>query len=225
MRLRRAHGARRFACLSPTKDGEVDVLQYRLWADEPLKRCSSCRELKPLEEYHRNRAKPDGLQARCRTCNIALNRQWYSDHPEAAKLRMYARERRIRNRNRRQIVEYLLEHPCVDCGEADPVVLDFDHMRDKLCNVSFLTHTTATWARILEEISKCEVRCANCHRRRTAERADSFRHRFMRELVDASAGLASSVTARAAGAMVARRTFNPQVPGSSPGRPTHQAEA
>lgn len=99
---------------------------------------------------------------------------------------MYARDRRVRNRNRRQLVEYLLEHPCVDCGEADPVVLDFDHMRDKRCNVSLLTHSTATWTRILEEISKCEVRCANCHRRRTAERANTFRHRFMQELADAS---------------------------------------
>lgn len=100
--------------------------------------------MKPLADFHRNRTKRDGLQSRCRDCNIARNRQWYAANPEAAKRRMYARERDLRDRNRRLLVEYLLDHPCVDCGESDPVVLDFDHVRDKRRNVSFLVHTVCT---------------------------------------------------------------------------------
>ena len=68
-------------------------------------------------------------------------------------------------------LEYLLSHPCVDCGEKDPVVLEFDHVRGvKEWNVSLLVRSNSSWKRVLEEIEKCEVVCANCHKRRTAER-------------------------------------------------------
>jgi hypothetical protein len=68
-----------------------------------------------------------------------------------------------------KVVAYLLEHPCVDCGETDWQVLDFDH-RDpgtKCDHVARLVHN-ASWATVLQEIEKCDVRCANCHRRKTA---------------------------------------------------------
>jgi len=67
-----------------------------------------------------------------------------------------------------QLIEYLRGHPCVDCGETDIVVLDFDHLRDKAAGVSDLVAAGARWERILVEIEKCEVVCANDHRRRTA---------------------------------------------------------
>jgi len=56
--------------------------------------------------------------------------------------------------------KYLLNHPCVDCGESDPVVLTFDH-RDqskKKCRINSL-HS------LRYEAKKCDVRCANCHLR------------------------------------------------------------
>jgi len=88
------------------------------------------------------------------------------------KKRKYWREikRRSRARNRRFIIEYLSDHPCVDCKEIDPVVLEFDHVRgtkvDTISNLAF--RYTSSLRRIREEMKKCEVRCANCHRRRHA---------------------------------------------------------
>jgi hypothetical protein len=66
---------------------------------------------------------------------------------------------------------YFSTHPCVDCGEADPIVLEFDHIEKetKLAAVSELVWLQRPWRIILEEIKKCEVRCANCHRRKTAK--------------------------------------------------------
>src|SRR2546423_10485650 len=142
-----------------------------------MKRCTDCRELKPLDEFHRHRGKRDGRQTGCRACNIALNKQWYKDHPEARAERMdgYAKVRR--RDNQRRIYEYLLDHSCVDCGESDPVVLDFDHLRDKVANVTAMLGSP--WHKILAEIAKCEVRCANCHRRATARRLGSFRATYV----------------------------------------------
>ena len=58
---------------------------------------------------------------------------------------------------------------CVDCGERDARCLDFDHVRGvKTHNIAHMT--ACSRERVLAEIAKCDVRCANCHRKRTAER-------------------------------------------------------
>lgn len=63
---------------------------------------------------------------------------------------------------------YLCNHPCVDCGESDPVVLEFDHVRGvKDTNVANLISGAGRMQRLMDEIAKCDVRCANCHRRKT----------------------------------------------------------
>jgi hypothetical protein len=59
---------------------------------------------------------------------------------------------------------------CVDCGETDPAVLQFDHVRgEKKFKLSEAHRVGAGKKRILEEIEKCEVRCVNCHTSRTAK--------------------------------------------------------
>lgn len=61
---------------------------------------------------------------------------------------------------------------CQDCGwTGHPRALDWDHVRgDKITTISILIANGATWANILDEMSKCELVCANCHRIRTCER-------------------------------------------------------
>lgn len=86
--------------------------------------------------------------------------------------------RKAKDHNKRAIKEakdyirnYLLEHPCVDCGEIDIVVLEFDHVRGiKKHNISNMKHASYCIVSIKEEIDKCEVRCCNCHRRVTNTR-------------------------------------------------------
>jgi len=74
-----------------------------------------------------------------------------------------------RDQNRQEVRLYLAAHPCVDCGASDLLVLEFDH-RDptaKLKEVASLM-VNRRWPRVLAEIDKCDVRCVNCHRRKTA---------------------------------------------------------
>lgn len=64
-------------------------------------------------------------------------------------------------------IAYLQEHPCVDCDEDDLRVLEYDHVRGtKESEISTLLRQS-DMGRIAAERAKCEVRCCNCHRRRS----------------------------------------------------------
>ena len=70
----------------------------------------------------------------------------------------------------------MVTHPCIDCGEADPRLLEFDHVRGKKKDsVSVLADGDYALGRVKKEISFCEVRCANCHRRKTYDDRGWFR--------------------------------------------------
>jgi hypothetical protein len=71
-------------------------------------------------------------------------------------------------------VEFLKNHPCVDCGESDLIVLEFDHLTDKSFAVAYGIRN-CNWDSVLAEIAKCDVVCANCHGRRTAQRRGYLR--------------------------------------------------
>jgi hypothetical protein len=76
----------------------------------------------------------------------------------------------------RYLLDYFSSHPCCDCGETDPMVLEFDHL-DAEAKAFDICHCLPyrNWQSILDEIDKCEVVCANCHRRRTARRGGTIR--------------------------------------------------
>ncbi len=77
----------------------------------------------------------------------------------------------------KEVVGYLRQHPCTDCGEKDIIVLDFDHVRGtKRQGISVMIRVGYKWEDILLEIDKCEVVCANCHRKRTAKRGNHFKY-------------------------------------------------
>lgn len=137
------------------------------------RRCRHCDKDKPLAAFNWRSRKKGIRQTKCKDCQSAYHRQHY----QANKTRYIKKARRWDAENkaerqdavRRYIVNYLLEHPCVDCGETDPIVLDFDHVRGKKrFNVSAMISLYYDLAYIKAEIAKCEVRCANCHRIKTA---------------------------------------------------------
>jgi hypothetical protein len=140
----------------------------------PLLKCYRCGELKPVDEFSWRRKRKKQRDTFCRPCrsaygkeHYAANRQRYIDQAAVVKERLN-RERTL------WLIEYFKTHPCTDCGERDPVVLEFDHLRDKAFAIGPAL-ATRRWTDILDEIEKCEVVCANCHRRRTAKRRGSMR--------------------------------------------------
>ena len=83
--------------------------------------------------------------------------------------KLYAAQKRHRQRIRAQLFEFLSTKSCMDCGEKDPIVLEFDHKNpeDKFKIVGRMLSGHYSWNSVLAEIEKCDVRCANCHRRKT----------------------------------------------------------
>ena len=82
---------------------------------------------------------------------------------------LYKAQKRHRIKIREKLLVFLSMKSCLDCGEKDPVVLDFDH-RDqstKFKSISQMLSGHYSWNSLMKEIEKCEIRCANCHRRRT----------------------------------------------------------
>jgi hypothetical protein len=93
-------------------------------------------------------------------------------HYQANKAIYMAGNRRRVDRNKEYVIAYKKTHPCVDCGNADYRVLDFDHLPEfqKAMHVSVAVANGWSLQKIQSEIDKCEVRCANCHRIKTWER-------------------------------------------------------
>lgn len=90
---------------------------------------------------------------------------------------------KYRERLRERLFEYLTWKRCIDCGESDPLVLEFAHVRGEKENavIEILTRTTK-WEKVVAEIKKCKIRCANCHRRRTMKKRNFHRFRFFRDI-------------------------------------------
>jgi hypothetical protein len=128
------------------------------------KSCGRCERELPLSSFNR---RGTGTQHWCRECF----RSYFQARGDAHR-RQSAEARRRRVASARGFVDaYLAAHPCVDCGEPAREVLDFDHVAGKVALVSALAAWGAPRRTIEAEIARCEVRCANCHRRVTAHRA------------------------------------------------------
>lgn len=129
-----------------------------------------CRQEKLEADFAFRRIATGVRQDHCRACHAAYRRQHYLDNRETYIKREVARMKGYREQNRILLLEYLKSHPCVDCGQPDPVLLEFDH-RDRTTKTRAVTHLALqkSWKRVVAEIAKCDVRCVVCHRRRTAQ--------------------------------------------------------
>lgn len=89
--------------------------------------------------------------------------------PYKDRSKLYETQKRHRIRVRIELFSFLSQKKCIDCGEKDPVVLEFDHKirAKKFKGVASMLAGHYSWKSVLAEIQKCDIRCANCHRRKT----------------------------------------------------------
>lgn len=127
-----------------------------------IKKCRRCLIEYPIDQFLL--IKVNQRHARCHECRKECSRGYY---------------RNARKHIKEWIYDYLLDHPCVDCGERDPMRLTFDHKQEKHFDIgkAFIGKAKDLES-VQREIRKCEVRCANCHTVKTHKENDTWKYRM-----------------------------------------------
>ena len=112
--------------------------------------------------------------------DVEKRRAYFRNNPKHLRL-VKANTAKYWKENQEKLWTFLADKHCTDCPETDPLVMEFDHVRgNKRSSISrMLRH--CLWSTILTEIAKCEIRCANCHRRRTVQSGNHWRWSKRRE--------------------------------------------
>jgi hypothetical protein len=136
------------------------------------KNCSKCGKEKALEDFCKDGRQPSGRHPSCKECdNSRKRKKWNDDAIWREKKKAENKKRAMDRRREKQIklLTILKTNGCIDCGERDPLILEFDHVRGKTEGISNMMRDNYSWEEIEVEIAKCEVRCCNCHRRKTSK--------------------------------------------------------
>jgi hypothetical protein len=120
-----------------------------------------------------NKAK--GLRASwCRKCKSEWSREkWASGSEKQANYESKAKRVKAAHD---YIWDLFQNSRCADCGERNPIVFEFDHLSDKFLGDSRMVNSNYGLEKIKEEIAKCDIVCANCHKIRTSQRGNHWRY-------------------------------------------------
>lgn len=148
-----------------------------------MKTCPKCLIEKSESEFHKDRARSDGLFAICKTCVSVKGKERYYSMTHEQRLaynsrqkdryhgilhpRKLADERGLYRERKQRITDIKSSHGCLRCGEIDASCLDFHHVGEKSFEIS--NGKKISESRLGKEISKCVVLCSNCHRKLHAE--------------------------------------------------------
>lgn len=110
-----------------------------------MKVCNECGKEKPLKQFNKN---GEGYRAKCRVCSKKLQKLTWQ----------------MATKRNQEYVREVKAEGCSRCGESRYICLDFHHVRDKKYWISKLVASGASLDKLKEEVSKCIILCANCHR-------------------------------------------------------------
>lgn len=138
-----------------------------------MKVCTKCKENLPDSSYNIKKINKNGTLQKQSIC-IECNKIYQKEHYVKNKEKYYLKARNWENEYKKNVYSVLMEMTkdgCVKCGEKHFACLQFDHIeRDKkTSNISTMIRDTKKIDLILEEIKKCNILCANCHAKKTAE--------------------------------------------------------
>lgn len=136
------------------------------------KTCFKCKRELLSEMFSKNSRRKDGLQTHCKDCQLEYKRSHYERNKDDYLKKSYARKKAYRE----EFLDFLKTQKCKDCGNDDYRVFEFDHLYDKKFDISRKIGGQ-TLSSLMEEIEKCDIVCANCHRIRTCIRGNWYRNK------------------------------------------------
>jgi len=135
--------------------------------------CCRCQTDKPIEEFAPSQRARGNRKHLCSPCRRAYHREWYLRNKREQLARMTITRPLYKARVAAEI-DRIEARPCADCGRSYPAyVMDFDHVSGTKNFCLARARSGVALRRIVAEVTKCEVVCANCHRARTHARSRS----------------------------------------------------
>lgn len=125
--------------------------------------CVLCHEWKDEEDFNWKCKSLGVRHTSCCECHKPFRKRWYEGRKERHLQQVKERKQLVRDIAREYVWDYLSKHPCIECGESDPVVLEFHHRHGKDPAVSFLVAAGYSIATIQAEIDKCDVLFMTLH--------------------------------------------------------------
>lgn len=139
-----------------------------------MKTCTKCLQGKDESEFFIKDKKTGRLHTQCKVCYKEYRKTYYTEHyakyHKEYLLRAKIRRTTLRDQFRHNMLKYLSNEQCAVCGEADIRTLEFDHIdpSKKSFSISQAVKLGYSWESVLDEILKCRILCANCHKKHTA---------------------------------------------------------
>ena len=132
-----------------------------------MKKCIKCEQLKNENEFHFKNKKIGKRKNTCKCCQKKYRKYYYNENRDRLIKYSIESSKKITLRNQQYLWDYLKNRPCIDCGNDNPIVLEFDHREEKITEVTKAAKNGWSIENIKKEIDKCDIRCANCHRIKT----------------------------------------------------------
>lgn len=139
-----------------------------------MKQCNRCKQTLALDMY--NSKGKNKIQSYCKPCAREYARENYHKNREANADKQRLSKKARMDAIRVDVRKLKEDTPCLDCGVRYPYYcMDFDHVNGKkVTHISEMIRNAAARWKIFSEITKCEIVCANCHRKRTHRRAEAL---------------------------------------------------
>lgn len=132
--------------------------------------CPECQKEKFLSEFHNRTVKGRIIpSSRCKKCAIRVSSNWYKglsgQKKQEVKDRVNSRSKAIKQEILEKINKIKGKYGCFVCEENEPCCLDFHHLDPSTKKFNISVSYRRSTKKFLDELDKCIVLCANCHRK------------------------------------------------------------
>jgi hypothetical protein len=125
--------------------------------------CRTCKKVKPVTEFQKDRQKPTGRRPYCKECSAKASNEYYHNNKD----KVFAKSQRHKQEQKLALIEYK-GSKCFDCGLSfPPYVYHFDHRDPLEKSFGIGQRKGHSIYDLKKEVEKCDLVCANCHAVRT----------------------------------------------------------